>query len=54
MAVFKSNPNSITTPTFGDIENPNFKDDKKIQTKVDISREQEIKQALKKKNLRMM
>jgi len=49
MAVFKSNPNWITTPTFGNIENPNFNDEIKIQTTFDISREQEIKNALKKK-----
>lgn len=40
MAVFKSIPNWITTPIFGDedqLKNPNFNDDKKIKTKYDIS-----------------
>ena len=39
MAVFKSIPNWITTPIFGkeeQLKNPNFNDDKKIQTKYDI------------------
>ena len=39
MAVFKSIPNWITTPIFGEeeqLKNPNFNDDKKIQTNVQI------------------
>ena len=52
MAVFKSNPNWITTPIFGEeeqLKNPNFNDDKKIQTNVDIKKEKEIKNELEKK-----